>query len=105
MAVEMGGRKTRWTVLGFNRYLWCETAQTAPRFGTAVFMTCHFSAQHPSYFSKIIPDTASLLSKANIETQHQNALPTRIPSFFISVKMSVRLYECPTLPFGRSFLT
>ena len=61
------------------------------RYGTAVFMTCHFCAQNPSLLSclnKIIPQTARLLSNAFIETQHQNALSTRISTFFICVTTS-----------------
>jgi hypothetical protein len=83
-----------------------------------------FCAQNPSLsscFSKIIPQTARLLSNAYIETtQHQNALLTRISTFFISVTTSFwlnctvcvemgwqfllihHLLKCPTLPFGRS---
>jgi hypothetical protein len=61
------------------------------RYGAAVFMTRHFCAQNPSLlscFSKIIPQTARLLSNAYIETQHQNALSTTISTFFISVTTS-----------------
>ena len=93
------------------------------RYGRAVSMTCHFCAQNPSLlscFSKIIPQTARLLSNAYIETQHQNALSTGISTFFICVTTSFwlnctvcvemgwqfllihHLLKCPTLPFGRS---
>ena len=56
------------------------------RYGTAVFMTCQFCAQNTSLFfcfNKIIPQTASLISNAYIETQHQKALWTKISTFSV----------------------
>jgi hypothetical protein len=70
-------------------------------------MTCHFCAQQPpllSCFNKIIPQTASQLSNAYIDTQYHKAMWTRIYTFFISVTSSFWLICVVCIHVGGEFL-
>ena len=109
MADEMVGETTVWSRL--------------PHYATAVFMTCHYYEPNPSLltpFNKIIPQTASLLSNAFIETVPERTVNQNF--HFRYLYYDVLLFEliglcrdgltasykihhplkCPTLPFGSS---